>query len=57
MPKGYCGGTPYLKRGSWRPVDGSGRIHQNLTAECVRCGEEYTVANIHDYKTEEEHND
>lgn len=48
----------YIKRGSYSPgekymkvipyaIDASGREYANITTDCPRCGENYTVGKIH----------
>ena len=52
---GYYLGAPYFSRGPYRTVDGIGRIHQSLVAQCSRCENTFRFGYIHDYKTKEEH--
>lgn len=46
---GYYLSQPYYRRGNRRVTDNIGRIHQNIVADCVRCGETFDVCRIHDY--------
>lgn len=46
FPRDSEWGKPYLRiNGS--VIDGIGRIHAHLFAECARCGKQYHVANVH----------
>lgn len=55
VPKhGYYLNAPYFRRGHSRVTDGIGRIHQSLSANCVRCEKPFDFGYIHDYKREDD---
>lgn len=45
--EGVYNGAEYFRWNGWGTVDGIGRVHRGLDAQCARCNQWYTAGRVH----------